>query len=150
MKKVQVYFLCVVFLLSTIITGIVYSKPAISCLVSCNQLFIGFDPDTNQVEGMGILNCVSGNQFCEFYTLLSVWYQNENGQLQYLNSYCNGGAMSCGTRNYPILAPYITLQSGYNYVIVFSVYDVNKGCGTCSNPVVCNAECRIYKNIDLR
>lgn len=145
-KKIYAFIFLILFALS----AIVYSKPVINCLVSCNQLFISFDSSTYTVEGMGYLNCNSGSQFCEFYTLLSIWCEDNNGQLVYLQGFCSGGALRCGTINYPILTSPIILSPGLKYVISFSVYDVNMGCGTCGNPIICNATCRTYKVIDLR
>lgn len=150
MKKLLFAFILLSSIIASGVVTNVYSKPAVSCLVNCNKLFIGFDPITNNVEGSGYLNCGSGNQFCEFYTLLSIWYYDNNEQLTYLTSFCSGGALNCGVSNYPILDSPTTLQPGYKYVVVFSVYDVNRGCGTCGNPSICNAACSINKTINLR
>lgn len=147
MKK---YFLALVLLTSIICSSVVYSKPAVSCLVSCNKLFISFDQFTYNIEGLGDLNCGNSNQFCEFYTLLSVWYYDNNNVLTYWTSSCNGWVMECGVKNYPILSSSFRLDPGYKYVVYFSVYDVNKGCGTCNNPILCNATCSTSKVIDLR
>lgn len=148
MKKYLILLALTISLFITIFT--VYSKPVIPCLVNCNKLFIGFNAETFGVEGLGDLNCGNGNQFCEFYTLFTIWYYDNNEKLTYLTGFCNGGAFNCGVKNYPIIDSPVTLQPGYKYMVRFSLYDVNNGCGTCSNPVLCNPTCSIAKTIDLR
>lgn len=122
-----------------------------ACMTGCSSDIIAYDSNTRSVEGLTYINCGRGtSDHCEFYTLFSIAYQKPDGTWSYIYQSCSGGAIPCGYVEYPVSTGFVTLSPGYNYLVVFSVYDVNYGCGTCSAPIFCSPSCSTSKYITVK